>query len=250
MIKFFRKIRQKLLSENKLCKYLIYAIGEIVLVVLGILIALQINNWNENKKQILIQNKILLQIQSDLQKDTIHIVESIQMYKEKNERLENIIFRKIPISYYQSLNQENYGDCKECKIEVTYFWPFKNHNKGYSQLKSFNTNLNEPLDSLLVKIDQFYHESEPSVKFSNEILRSLMNQNIKSYVQYDWFIDWRVTGNKKFNKDYVKYIFESKDYRIKSAQFLTWTRTHLFRLKLYKEKATEILKLIDIKLKK
>lgn len=50
MIKFFRKIRQKMLSENKFSKYLIYAIGEIILVVIGILIALQINNWNENRK--------------------------------------------------------------------------------------------------------------------------------------------------------------------------------------------------------
>jgi hypothetical protein len=50
MIKFFRKIRQKLLSENKFSKYLLYAIGEIVLVVIGILIALQINNWNNNHK--------------------------------------------------------------------------------------------------------------------------------------------------------------------------------------------------------
>jgi len=51
MIKFFRKIRQKLLSENKFSKYLIYAIGEIVLVVIGILIALGINNWNESRKE-------------------------------------------------------------------------------------------------------------------------------------------------------------------------------------------------------
>ena len=50
MIKFFRKIRQNLLVENKTGKYLKYAIGEIVLVVIGILIALQINNWNENRK--------------------------------------------------------------------------------------------------------------------------------------------------------------------------------------------------------
>jgi hypothetical protein len=50
MIKFFRKIRQKLLKENKYSKYLTYAIGEIILVVIGILIALSINNWNENRK--------------------------------------------------------------------------------------------------------------------------------------------------------------------------------------------------------
>ena len=50
MIKFFRKIRQNLLTENKLSKYLIYAVGEIILVVIGILIAIQINNWNEQSK--------------------------------------------------------------------------------------------------------------------------------------------------------------------------------------------------------
>ena len=49
MIKFFRKIRQTLLSEGKTGKYFKYAIGEIVLVVIGILIALQVNNWNENR---------------------------------------------------------------------------------------------------------------------------------------------------------------------------------------------------------
>lgn len=49
MIKFFRKIRQRLITENKFSKYLLYAIGEIILVVIGILIALQINNWNINR---------------------------------------------------------------------------------------------------------------------------------------------------------------------------------------------------------
>jgi hypothetical protein len=51
MIKFFRKIRRQLFSENKFSKYLLYAIGEILLVVIGILIALSINNWNEKGKK-------------------------------------------------------------------------------------------------------------------------------------------------------------------------------------------------------
>ena len=49
MIKFFRRVRRQLLAENKFSKYLLYAIGEVVLVVIGILIALQINTWNQER---------------------------------------------------------------------------------------------------------------------------------------------------------------------------------------------------------
>jgi hypothetical protein len=52
MIRFFRKTRQNLIMDNKNSKYFKYALGEIVLVVTGILIALQINNWNENRKSL------------------------------------------------------------------------------------------------------------------------------------------------------------------------------------------------------
>ena len=67
MIKFFRKIRQKLLSENKLSKYLLYAVGEIVLVVIGILIALQINNWNENRKANQEENNLFANLKIDFE---------------------------------------------------------------------------------------------------------------------------------------------------------------------------------------
>ncbi|HMC01869.1 MAG TPA: DUF6090 family protein [Flavobacteriaceae bacterium] len=70
MIKFFRIIRKKLLAEGKTTNYLKYAIGEIVLVVIGILIALQINNWNEERKvQLkadLYKNKIIKDLETDL----------------------------------------------------------------------------------------------------------------------------------------------------------------------------------------
>ncbi len=59
MITFFRRLRQQLLSENKVTRYLFYAIGEILLVVIGILIALQINNWNEWRKD-RVKEKIIL----------------------------------------------------------------------------------------------------------------------------------------------------------------------------------------------
>ncbi|WP_460219403.1 cadherin repeat domain-containing protein [Psychroserpens sp. MEBiC05023] len=69
MIKFFRKIRQKLLSENKFSKYLIYALGEIILVVIGILIAIWVNNRNENQNQKTHFDGILSQIKTNISCD-------------------------------------------------------------------------------------------------------------------------------------------------------------------------------------
>ena len=73
MIKFFRKIRQQLLSENKFSKYLIYAIGEIILVVIGILIALSVNNWNESRKQNNLKKTLTKSIKEDLNRDVISL---------------------------------------------------------------------------------------------------------------------------------------------------------------------------------
>ena len=69
MIKFFRKIRQDLMEKNKTANYLKYAIGEIILVVIGILIALQINNWNDQKKNASVENVYYSKILEDFELD-------------------------------------------------------------------------------------------------------------------------------------------------------------------------------------
>lgn len=96
MIKFFRKIRQRLLTENKISKYLIYATGEILLVVIGILIAFQIDTWNESRS---INNSLKLSKQAllyDLKQDSIRLMEDIKFIQKDlarlysfNERLSN-----------------------------------------------------------------------------------------------------------------------------------------------------------------
>ena len=72
MKKFFKQIRQKLLTENKFSNYLIYAIGEILLVMIGILLALQVNNWNERQKakseEVIILNEIQENISTTIEK--------------------------------------------------------------------------------------------------------------------------------------------------------------------------------------
>ena len=77
MISFFRKIRQGLLTENKTGKYLKYAFGEIVLVVIGILIALQINNWNEGRNLRQAERKYYENIGRQLREDLILLENNI-----------------------------------------------------------------------------------------------------------------------------------------------------------------------------
>jgi hypothetical protein len=90
MIKFFRKIRQRLLTENKFSKYLLYAIGEIGLVVIGILIALSINNWNEENKGNSLKSTYIKSLKSDLEIDMIFLnseIEFLQNDLTKNKSL-------------------------------------------------------------------------------------------------------------------------------------------------------------------
>ena len=79
MLKIFRKIRQKLIADSKFSKYLLYAIGEIVLVVIGILIALSINNWNEARKNVKKEALLVKNIIEDLKLDSIQREEEIHL---------------------------------------------------------------------------------------------------------------------------------------------------------------------------
>ena len=102
MIKFFRKIRQNLLMENKTGKYFKYAIGEIILVVIGILIALQLNTWNHNRQDRIQEQQILVQLQNEYDNNLIQINQKILIRNEiisssfkllryKNDETRNVV---------------------------------------------------------------------------------------------------------------------------------------------------------------
>ena len=87
MIKFFIKIRQNSLLEGKSVKYLKYAIGEIILVLIGILIAIQINNWNVNKKNNNQEKQILNLLASEYQENLIEVDKKIDFRNKMMKHL-------------------------------------------------------------------------------------------------------------------------------------------------------------------
>ena len=84
-MKLFRKQRERLAAENSVAKYLRYALGEILLVVIGILIALQVNNWNEQRKQSIAETEFIKGVKKDLTQDKQYIK---LVLKEMGPRIE------------------------------------------------------------------------------------------------------------------------------------------------------------------
>lgn len=91
MIKFFRKIRQNLLSEGKVGKYFKYAAGEIILVVLGILIALSINNWNDQRKTDQLELQLLFELKSSITESKNELTYSYEENQLTVQRFEFIL---------------------------------------------------------------------------------------------------------------------------------------------------------------
>src|SRR5210317_1410452 len=91
MLRFFRQIRQRLLTENRFSKYLLYAVGEILLVVFGILIALQIDNWNENVNRKTAEQKALKNLQLDFEYNLAELKDGIEINSHNLEACMSIL---------------------------------------------------------------------------------------------------------------------------------------------------------------
>lgn len=157
MFKYFRKIREKLLSESRFAKYLMYAVGEIVLVVIGILIALQINNANEQHRKNEKRQELLIGMTKDLAQDIASHERMIGFYEYRlgffERQLQTTDFSNIPTDTLFSIFDSNSGTHSVSDHSYQ-----KAKNLGIAQLSGD--------DSLSIRINQYYIE----VKEINELL--------------------------------------------------------------------------------
>jgi hypothetical protein len=155
MIKFFRKIRHRLLTDNKFSKYLLYAFGEIGLVVVGILIALSINNWNENRKLRNLESKMLYDIRNDLIASRTNLESNIS-YNEKT------------VNYYQKILDHikedlPYSNSLDTAFSNIAYWsdPYFTYT-SYETLKSKGMDIIQN-DSIKNTITEIYEQYFPFV---------------------------------------------------------------------------------------
>src|SRR5210317_1091788 len=134
MLRFFRQIRQRLLTNNKFSKYLLYAIGEILLVVIGILIALQVNIWNENRKEKLFEQKMLRELDASIKNNIQYLDRAIDENKKARQSSQLILnYLESSLPYHDSL---------DVHFSRALFWFHPSlTNDAYESLKSYGLHL-------------------------------------------------------------------------------------------------------------
>ena len=190
MIKLFRKIRQKLLSENRFRKYLLYAIGEIILVVIGILIALQINNWNDEKKERAIEVKILKEIHSNLEHDLFEIQDDIRVMDSVD------LASKSVIQFLKTKDEPTEDFCNDVAI-IKVAPHFDPNKSGYELLVSkgveivSNDSLRGAISVLYESAYSYYNKyEEERIKFKAEQIHPVLLKYFTAHVRPEFFL-WK-----------------------------------------------------------
>jgi len=208
MLKFFRKIRYKFIKEGRFINYLKYAVGEIFLVVIGILIAVSINNWNENRKQHRLYLTILKNIEADMKSDTL-----IFHQTEDNFRKGDSIFNRI---LRNEMTREDYINCERCANIINVHAPLSFKTKGYEMLKGYVDNQNEAKDSLASDILMFYSQITDLSQIINEHIKNDVSGNLKYWKEnHDWF--YLNHEERIKNEDFLNYVVNSTDFKNRVA---------------------------------
>lgn len=202
MIPFFRKIRKKMADDNKPIKYLRYAIGEIVLVMIGILLALQVNNWNQNRIKLNESIIHLKSLKSDLEVDTIYFN---QQKREAQKQVDNyrIFFKK---SYETQNNIEEATELIDLAYPLTNYLQVQ--NSTFSEMMNagkLNDMTNEELKSSIVALYRDYEIARLSNRDYNEYTVSLM-EGLK-------FNIWKFLSGNRENLFDEEYMFHDNDWK-------------------------------------
>ena len=192
MIKFFRKIRQKLLTENKFSKYLLYAIGEIVLVVIGILIALSINNWNNDLVNQKTEKNITENLNLEFKQNKLTLNKSIDFHKSILKTTKDIM--KLIGQPQNVLNKHNLDSLISLSIDYHEYRPSQVVYADLTASGSLNI-ISEDLRLLLFEWSITLDAKNEGYKTLDEISQTLVlpyltknasMKNIDSYSIVDW----------------------------------------------------------------
>jgi hypothetical protein len=216
MIKLFRNIRKNLLAEGKTTKYFKYAIGEIILVVIGILIALQINNWNEGRKENIHQRSVLSNLLQDLKSDSVSYSINLKELKDVDFLQEQLY--KIGVQNDSTLVIENPSIIRF----LPYYNPITKENDPFLATKITNESIRKEVLIYFRKMkvmDDIYSDLDDVIKTKMRIYLGTK----KMYKLTIWFENkYKNTAVQDLSYDFIdssELIALSKDTEFQQILF-------------------------------
>ena len=230
MLRFFRTLRQRLLAENRVSRYLLYAAGEVFLIVVGILLALYLNNLNEERQTRSVEIKLLNELKSNLESNLLILERSLRTEEEYlayNQQILDYLDNRKP--YHEELD----------KAFGVYFWTVSTNpvSGGYEFLKSKGVDLITN-DSLRNRIS-FVFENEFSIlKNENEVWSNNLQQTISypNHIQRfrRYYPDRQQSNGIEFARPYnYDLLLEDETFKSINAEIVSnrmWNINSLNRL--------------------
>jgi hypothetical protein len=219
------------MEKNKTGKYLKYAVGEILLVVIGILIALSINNWNEERKDIERTNRLLENVQKELLTNIKETDEATAANRETDSLIYKVLNKKVTYDDLKSnwrLANIIYG---RYRVDIS--------EDAFKNLMDFDGKIPKELDSIFLRLKEAHGPDWVSIHDNNKLLDDIVISNNKEIENNKkWFADR--TYFRKIPDDMIEYQLNDTIYRNRVANYSNITGNHFYRTRLYRKKALSI----------
>lgn len=231
MIKFFRRIRQQLLTENKFNKYLLYAIGEIVLVVIGILIALNLNNWNEQKKSEKKTELLFEDIMEELVLDINATTDLMHYYKYTDSTIYLVLNDRISLEDYVK------NEIPELWDLTVWYTTIELTNDAYNNLIQDRDAIPPKYNIVLKDLNHLYNKLKINLDQINKAIIELVEENLRIQMRnHSWFADRSEAGEKSK----IEYMLNDFRYKNEVRGYQSKGINNQLRYSIiYREKAVE-----------
>jgi len=241
MAKLFNNIRKQLVADKPSAKrtanYLKYAIGEIVLVVFGILIALSINNWAESQKEQKTLHNIYAIVAQDLKNDITDIDRIIKIFENSKPLFNKVLDGKM--------TKKDYLDCKGCVGLIMGFPDLSFDLRGYNLLKDHKNISATDTDSLSITVVQFYTKQLNEINLNEDLRSEDFSENYHYWkTTQPWFSDFFTERN---SDGFIDYAVNSQDYKNRVAMFYSMTNILSKQYKAFSKNAAMLIKRIESK---
>ena len=232
----FNRIRKVLIKERKLQNYFLYAIGEIVIVVLGIFIAIQLNNLNDNRKNHNKTKLIFEEIVSELQVNIGTCDYLIGWYAQRDSLIQLVKNKKVTYEMYKSNS--------DLMTLINYYHGLQLKNKAFNKLNKDVNDLPQEYGSIFKKINILYLFLFPIAEKKYDVLASFNNRMHERWaISYDWFSE---PGDIVNVEERIDFYLNNQDYINDVRLYSMYSRdNYVYMLKQIREKANEIVRELD-----